>query len=172
MEIRMRPARRADYKTIWRATLQTVWDDTPSDERIRLDRDRWEAHFRKKIEPYVEGSRTEAWVAEDANTSFLGYLLVGPGGGFLTPEQYGFIYDVWVAPEHRGKGVGTFLVKWATEWARRQGYKKIKLEVAETNERARSIYESLGFHPERRYMGKDLGDEGHENRSPEQSPKR
>lgn len=158
MDIRMRPARRSDYAAIWKATLETVWEDTPRDERDRLDRAPWEEHFRHKIEPYVEGARTEAWVAEDAHGSFLGYLLLGPGGGFLTPEQYGFIYDVWVAAEHRGKGVGSFLVKWAAEWARRQGYKKVKLEVAETNERARSIYEALGFRSERRVMGKDLSE--------------
>src|SRR2546430_6058444 len=58
------------------------------------------------------------------------------------------------APDHRGKGVGKALVEWASEWARERGHRKIKLEVGEGNDRARHVYESLGFRAERRYMGK------------------
>jgi ribosomal protein S18 acetylase RimI-like enzyme len=155
LDIRMRPAHRKDYAMIWRATLQTVWDDVPEDERARLDRGKWESHFRKKIERYIEGDRTEKWVAETAEDELLGYLILGESG-FLTPEAHGFIYDIWVVPAHRGQGVGKFLVEWAVDWARRRGHRKIKLEVSELNARARHVYESLGFRAERRYMGKSL----------------
>ncbi len=151
----MRRAHRKDYAVIWQATLQTVWDDVPEDERARLDRSKWESHFRRKIKPYIEGDRTEKWVAETADHEMLGYLIVGESG-FLTPESHGFIYDIWVVPGHRGKGVGKFLLGWAVDWARRRGHRKIKLEVSETNARARHVYESLGFRAERRYMGKSL----------------
>jgi len=152
----MRRARRADYRTIWTATFETVWNDTPAEERARLDRAAWEKHFRKKLEPYVEGGRTEAWVAEDPAGTFLGYLLVGPGGGFLTPETHAFVYDVWVAPGRRREGIGVDLLRWADAWARERGYRKIKLEVAESNVVGRSLYEKLGFRAERHYMGKAL----------------
>ncbi len=156
VDIRMRRRRWADNKTIWAATLQTVWDDLPSDEKPRLNRAAWEKDFRHKLVPYVEGGRTEAWIAEDGSGAFLGYLLLGESG-WLTPEPHGFIFDVWVAPEHRGKGVGKYLVDWAAQWARSKGYHKIKLEVADPNGRARHIYEALGFRYERHYMGRDLG---------------
>ncbi len=152
----MRRGRRADFKTIWTATVQTVWDDLPEDERARLNRASWEKDFRRKLQPYIEGGRTEAWIAEDASGALLGYLLLGESG-WLTPEPHGFIYDVWVAPEHRGKGIGKGLVMWAADWAKTKGYHKIKLEVAESNLRARHIYEELGFRAERHYMGKILG---------------
>ena len=155
VDVRMRRGRRADLTILWQATLQTVWDDIPSDERDRLDRTKWEAHFRKKIEPYLEGDRTEKWIAEGPAGEFLGYLILGESG-FLTPEPHGFIYDIWVAPTERGKGVGKFLVEWACEWARKRGHRKVKLEVAEANQRARRVYESGGFRTERRYMGKVL----------------
>ena len=152
----MRRGRRSDYRTIWAATLQTVWDDLPEDERTRLDRGAWEKDFRRKLGPYIEGGRTEAWIAEDPSGEFMGYLLLGESG-WLTPEPHGFIYDVWVAPQYRGKGVGKSLVSWAGDWARSKGYRKIKLEVAESNARARHVYEELGFRSERHYMGKILG---------------
>ena len=152
----MRRGRRADLRTIWTATLQTVWDDLPEDERSRLDRRAWEKDFRRKLIPYVEGGRTEVWIAEDGAGGLMGYLLLGESG-WLTPEPHGFIYDVWVAPPHRGKGVGKSLVSWAGEWARSKGYRKLKLEVANPNARARHVYEELGFRYERHYMGKILG---------------
>ncbi len=152
----MRRARRADFPVIWAATLQTVWDDIPEDERTGLDRAKWEAHFRKKIERFVEGSSTEKWVVEGSAGELLGYLILGESG-FLTPETHAFIYDIWVAPDHRGKGFGKALVEWAGEWARKRGHRKIKLEVSELNDRARHVYESSGFRAERRYMGKRLG---------------
>lgn len=151
----MRRARRGDFPIIWGATLQTVWDDVPEDERARLEHGHWEAHFRKKIEPYIEGNRTEKWVAEGASREFLGYVILGESG-FLTPETHAFIYDVWVAPDYRGKGIGKALVEWAGDWARKRGHRKIKLEVSETNARALHVYQSLGFRAERRYMGRSL----------------
>ncbi len=152
----MRQGRKADLKTIWAATLQTVWDNLPEDERARQDRPVWEKEFRRKLAPYVEGTRTESWIAEDMEGRFLGYLLLGEGGGFLTAEPHGFVFDVWVAPEHRGKGIGKHLMDWATNWAKSKGFTKLKLEVAESNPGARHVYESLGFETERRYMGKPL----------------
>ncbi len=82
IDLRMRRARPSDFPIIWGATLQTVWDDIPEDERARLDRRRWEPHFRKKIEPYFD--RSEKWIAEGPSGEFLGYLLLGESG-FLTP---------------------------------------------------------------------------------------
>ncbi len=149
VDVQMRRARRSDDDVMWRA------DDIPEDERARLDRGKWEVHFRKKIEPYMSGDRTERWIAETSDQELLGYLILGESG-FMTPEPQGFIYDVWVTPNRRGTGVGKFLVQWASDWARQRGYRKVKLEVSETNARARHVYESLGFRAERRYMGKQL----------------
>jgi len=154
--MKMRRARRGDLAIIWPATLQTVWDDLPKDERLGLDRGSWERHFRKKIEAFVEGDRTERWVAEGPSGEFLGYVIVGESG-FLTPETHAFLYDIWVMPNHRGQGIGKTLVDWAAQWARSRGHRKIKLEVGEGNECARHVYEGLGFRSERRYMGKPLG---------------
>src|SRR6266516_4918362 len=97
VELLMRRARASEYPNLWGATLQTAWDDLPEDERKRLDRRRWEAHFRRKIEPYFEGSRTEKYMAEGTSGEFLGYIVLVESG-FLTPETHAFIYDIWVVP--------------------------------------------------------------------------
>src|SRR3989441_12904709 len=152
VDVHMRRARRADDDVMWRATLQTVWDDVPEDERARLDRGKWEAHFRKKIEPYMTGDRTERWIAETADHELLGYLILGEGG-FITPEPQGFIYDIWVAPDRRGKGVGKFLVDWASDWARRAGIGKIKLGGSGPTARGAQAFRGLGSGPDGGSMG-------------------
>jgi ribosomal protein S18 acetylase RimI-like enzyme len=50
----------------------------------------------------------------------------------------------------RGRGVGTFLLEDTFAFARSQGYKKLKLEVVDTNPRARALYERVGFRTVRR----------------------
>src|SRR5438094_9614740 len=100
----MRKGRRADLPIIWPATLQTAWDDLPEDERKGLDRQAWESHFRKKIEQYVEGNRTERWVAEGPSGEVLGYIISGESG-VLTPEVHAFPCDARCAPGHRRRAM-------------------------------------------------------------------
>src|SRR5256712_10770707 len=60
LDVHMRRARRGDYEGLWRGTPQPVWDDIPSGGRARPNLGKWEAHFRKKLEPYKPGGRTGA----------------------------------------------------------------------------------------------------------------
>jgi len=54
---------------------------------------------------------------------------------------------VAVRPEVRGRGVGTRLILGAEELARAKGLVTIRLDVVDTNPRARRLYERLGFCP-------------------------
>ncbi|WP_246831245.1 GNAT family N-acetyltransferase [Pseudotabrizicola formosa] len=57
-----------------------------------------------------------------------------------------FLIDgLCVAPDQRGRGVGTVLVAALIAEAVRRGYPAIRLEVIDTNIRARALYERLGF---------------------------
>jgi GNAT superfamily N-acetyltransferase len=60
----------------------------------------------------------------------------------------GHVGDVVVAPEARGKGVGRALMAAGERWARERGYRLLTLNVFLDNERARALYEELGFRPE------------------------
>ena len=50
-----------------------------------------------------------------------------------------------VAPDARGIGVGTELIKAARTEAARRGLKGLSLDVVDTNPRARALYERAGF---------------------------
>lgn len=52
---------------------------------------------------------------------------------------------LWVAPSHRGTGVGDALVTAVRDWATREGALRLILEVVRTNKRAIGLYERHGF---------------------------
>lgn len=54
---------------------------------------------------------------------------------------------VYVAAEHRGRGILERLVDAGAEWAQRQGCGILFLDVHEDNSRARAAYARLGFAP-------------------------
>jgi len=157
MAYRLRPGRKSDEPVIWKATMETVWADVPEDEKPGLDRRTFEASFREYAGEFVEGRRAERFVAEDDAGRILGYMILGELKPFFSPRGVGFVYDIWVSPDHRRAGVARFLLGEAERWARTRGYAKIKLEVAAPNHGARALYERDGYTTERQYMGKRLG---------------
>lgn len=57
-----------------------------------------------------------------------------------------FLVDgICVAQNHRGLGVGSALVQALMDEGRARGYGAIRLEVIDTNTRARALYERMGF---------------------------
>ena len=61
-------------------------------------------------------------------------------------ENARFLMDgIFVAPAARGRGVGTRLLQAIAEEAAARGYAEVRLEVIDTNNRARALYERRGF---------------------------
>ncbi|EEW24823.1 GNAT family N-acetyltransferase [Rhodobacter ferrooxidans] len=57
-----------------------------------------------------------------------------------------FLVDgICVAPEARGHGIGTLLIDALCDEGRSRGYGAIRLDVIDSNQRARALYERLGF---------------------------
>lgn len=53
---------------------------------------------------------------------------------------------MWVHPECRGTGAADLLVSAVKDWAAETGATQVRLNVVESNVRARRCYERLGFH--------------------------
>ncbi|WP_135533788.1 GNAT family N-acetyltransferase [Halostella pelagica] len=62
----------------------------------------------------------------------------------------GHVKDLAVHPDRRGEGVGETLLTAALRTLAGQSAETVKLEVRETNDRARELYEKFGFEPLRR----------------------
>lgn len=60
-------------------------------------------------------------------------------------DEYGYIYQMWVDPRHRGKGIGKLLLYRIVEWAKDIGICGLELAVSTSNEAALQLYKSAGF---------------------------
>lgn len=60
------------------------------------------------------------------------------------PDEF-YIDTICTAPQYRGHGVGTTLLKYADKIAKEKGYEKVSLSVEKQKERARHLYEKMGF---------------------------
>jgi ribosomal protein S18 acetylase RimI-like enzyme len=60
-------------------------------------------------------------------------------------DQYGWIIEIEVLDEYRGRGWGKLLMAKAHEWFKAKGIHRIELEVAHKNSGAIAFWQKLGF---------------------------
>jgi ribosomal protein S18 acetylase RimI-like enzyme len=85
-----------------------------------------------------------------------GFVYAVTNRDYFTGELHAYVEDLAIAPDARGKGVARQLMGAVEEWARAQGYRRIRLAVWAQNERARGLYEHIGYRPETMYYIKHL----------------
>ena len=56
-----------------------------------------------------------------------------------------FVDELFIREEHRGRGVGREALRFAGEFCSERGIKALRLEVENTNTKARHLYEREGF---------------------------
>ena len=88
--------------------------------------------------------RSHIFVFEDTET-VLGFTQLYPAFCSVAMQPFFVLYDLYVVPTARAKGVGTSLLRFAHDWAKAQGAFRVDLETAHTNVTAQSVYEALGY---------------------------
>ena len=83
-------------------------------------------------------TRFEAWT-DDTLVGLVAVYANDPAG------DHAFITSVSVARDHHGQGVATALLASAVERTRRQGFKRLALDVERDNAGAVRLYERAGF---------------------------
>lgn len=81
----------------------------------------------------------EIWVLDDARFGIVGYAVL-----WCILDQ-GELANMAVRPEHRRRGLGSFLLSRVLQVARERGIKTVFLEVRASNESALSLYDRFGF---------------------------
>jgi ribosomal protein S18 acetylase RimI-like enzyme len=87
-------------------------------------------------------------VAEAASGGPLGFVWLKTERDYFIDRPVGHVIDIAVMPAAEGRGVGRTLLEAAERWAAERGYAWLTLHVFEGNDRARRLYENMGYEPE------------------------
>jgi RimJ/RimL family protein N-acetyltransferase len=89
------------------------------------------------------GSRSWALFVVEINNSLVGFL--GGTGGNFKRNRHSIHLAMGVLERYQGKGIGRQLLQRFLDWASINQYHRIELSVMEGNNRAISLYQSMGF---------------------------
>ncbi len=92
------------------------------------------------------------WEGEPGAAVGVLWMMAAPAG----PRPSGFIYDIEVYEQYRGKGYARAAMLELEAIARRMGLRQLGLHVFAHNSRARALYEGLGYTVASLNMLKDL----------------
>ncbi|MGJ8622015.1 MAG: GNAT family N-acetyltransferase [Yoonia sp.] len=88
---------------------------------------------------YEELRKTYGWVGAAFRTVLFSALT-------RDVENKRFLIDgLFVAPQARGQGIGTALLEAICQEARTRGYRQVRLDVVDSNSRAKALYLQEGF---------------------------
>ncbi|NER47367.1 MAG: GNAT family N-acetyltransferase [Symploca sp. SIO1A3] len=102
-------------------------------------------------EPAVfQGSPTLPWLQPIA------CLWLGNAVDQIQCHRHAHVFLLYVMPEYRRQGIGSALMRYAEDWARARGDRKIGLQVFQRNQAALLLYERLGYQTQSLWMVKPL----------------
>jgi ribosomal protein S18 acetylase RimI-like enzyme len=112
-------------------------------EFMGIDRDRLQADIGRNL----DSGRFLALLAMDESDTAVGVLTLSESFALYAGGEYGVIDEMYVRPQHRGRGVGRALVDEAVAIARQRRW--FRLDVTspgdQSNRRAVRFYAKLGF---------------------------
>jgi len=148
--------KKKDMTLIRMLTVETGWNSLSEMDQKELNKKEWSKHMEEVFENFAKQENSEIYVAEDDNKSFAGYLFVGESKNMMTGKSSGFIYDIFVKEELRGKGIGKKLTEKAESYCQERGYSRLSLMVSAHNKPALKLYASTGFKKDQIYMDKEV----------------
>lgn len=122
----------------------------------------WEGEFSHFRRLYSEAYRSSElgqsviWITELSDAGVIGQLFVhlrSDRRELADGETSAYIYGFRIRPAYQSKGIGTKLLEIAENDLILKGYRIVNLNVGQDNNRARALYERLGY----RVIGSDPG---------------
>jgi predicted GNAT family acetyltransferase len=138
-EPRVRPVRPAELDVLFPAAV-AMFTEEVGVSPLRFDGG---AGYRARVAELVRAGQSLAWF-EDGQVLFKAEI----GAVSRAACQ---IQGVWVAPSHRGRGLGTAGTAAVVEYARQAIAPVVSLYVNDFNAPARAAYERVGFREVGRY---------------------
>jgi GNAT superfamily N-acetyltransferase len=99
---------------------------------------------RQFLKQRMERGESVVFIALEDGTA-TGFTQLYPLFSSTRMKQIWLLNDLYVAPEHRGKGISKMLLEKAKELARKTDACEVMLETAKTNDIGNQLYPSAGF---------------------------
>ena len=127
LPVSYRPMTPADYEAV-----TSLWSDTAGVELTAAD----------------SRAATERYLARNPNLSFVACCQDRVVGAVLSGHdgRRGYLHHLAVAESHRGRGIGSHLVRLCIEALTREGIAKTHLFVLNTNPSGRAFWQRMGWH--------------------------
>jgi ribosomal protein S18 acetylase RimI-like enzyme len=134
--------------------VRTLGVDEPGFADVVRLVDDYRVHYRAqsdldRTERWLRGTASRAqmrcYLAQASADLAVGVALVFPSPMTVRLDELWVLRDLYVAREHRGRGVGRALVTRVRDDARAAGVPRIALQTEPDNDAARALYRSLGF---------------------------
>ncbi len=119
-------------------------------------------HLQQTVEQYLSDQTPLWWVEEETGSSDqnssqgVGCLWLGSAVDQLRGDRHTHVFLLYVAPEHRRRGIGSALMHQAEQWAKARGERQIGLQVFQINQLALAFYQDLGYDTQAYWMVKPI----------------
>ncbi|MCA1020965.1 GNAT family N-acetyltransferase [Halobacillus litoralis] len=134
--MKIRKLESSEYDRVLSFTHQMIYEGTMRTIKVGQEQ------AKTFVQPVLDEGGTYI-IAENEQGQLLGWLLSGEKSDTFSGETFGFIYELFVLPEFRGREIGRALMEEGISRLQQQ-YREIRLSVYAGND-ASNLYESLGF---------------------------
>ncbi|MFZ3579932.1 GNAT family N-acetyltransferase [Virgibacillus sp. DJP39] len=125
-----------EIKKILSLSPQAIFDGTLGEAEPTIE------IAKQLIEPLLK--KGSYYLIATENNELMGWILIGASKDQFSNKPIGFIYELFVLDEYRGKGIAKQLIESGIEQLKQEGYSEVRLSVFAGNQ-AIKIYERLGF---------------------------
>lgn len=141
----MRPGSTLDRALLLKFMHKTYLELTPDGDM---------AHLSDTVEQYLSRETPLWWVAR--GEVVIACLWMGTAIDQLQGDRHAHVFLLYVAPDHRRKGIGSALMHQAEAWAQARGDRQIGLQVFQFNQPALKLYQQFGYQTQSLWMVKPL----------------
>lgn len=118
-------------------------------------------HLADTVDRFLSRDTPLWWVDVDSTAGSpaapVGTVWLGQATDQRSGALHPYVLMLYVAPDHRRRGIATALLGVAHQWTQQQGHGQITLQVFSNNQAAQALYQSLGYFPEAILLKKTFG---------------
>jgi GNAT superfamily N-acetyltransferase len=157
--VMVRPASRFEVESVVSLWKEFMNDPSAIDEPIPTHEEN-RAKQVQFVEELIKEDPNQVLVAQDGN-ELIGYMLYRKEQktALELKHRMSYIYDLYVKPDHRGKGVGRNLLQTCLDDLHAAGPRQIRLNVWTKNDRAIRLYGEMGFRDHLMVLKMDVNSE-------------